>query len=108
MESELKDAREGKTDNKYSNNLFKDLMALDKKVTQQEAKKKKVNNKSESPEFKPEEDNEAQDITPKQVKKDMKSLFNDSDEDDNSKKEAEDKARRERHKLIMKQMANDQ
>ena len=39
---ELQEAREGQSDNKYSNNLLKDLLAIDKKVNQQEQKKKKV------------------------------------------------------------------
>lgn len=39
LNQELQEAREGKTDNKYSNSLLKDLLAIDKKVNQQEHKK---------------------------------------------------------------------
>ena len=38
--TELTNELEGNSDNKYSNNLFNDFLALDKKVNQQEQKKK--------------------------------------------------------------------
>lgn len=109
MHNELKDAREGKTDNKYSNNLFKEFLSLDKKVSQQEEKKKRSQvKKDDSPEIKPQEDNESQPIPSKNSKKDMKSLFDDSDDEDAAKsKEAEIKARQERQRQIMKQIAKE-
>lgn len=107
MQKELLESREGKTDNKYSNNLFKELMTLDKKVTAQEAKKKKVPHpQSDSPDLKPNEDDESEVIEPKKPKKDMRSLFDDSD-DDEEKKKAEDAARKERYRQVMKQAQQD-
>jgi hypothetical protein len=109
MHEELKDAREGKTDNKYSNNLFKDLMALDKKVSQQEEQKKRSTRpkKDDSPEIKPQEDDEAQPMPGKAPKKDMKSLFDSDDEDTEEKKKQEELARRERARQVMKQAAEE-
>jgi hypothetical protein len=107
MQKELLESREGKTDNKYSNNLFKELMSLDKNVTAQEAKKKKIAHpKSDSPDLKPNEDDESEVIEPKKPKKDMRSLFDDSD-DDEEKKKAEDVARKERYRQVMKQVQQD-
>lgn len=68
MNKELEEAREGKTDNKYSNNLFKELMSLDKKVNQKEAMKKGVKQKEGSTVVKPNEDDEAQPISSKKPK----------------------------------------
>ena len=107
MKKELEDARQGNTDNKYSNNLFKELMSLDKKVTQQEAKKKKPGvKKTDSPEVKPSEDDEAEVISSQPKKKDMASLFDD-DSDDEEKKKKEDAARKERYRQVMKNMTQD-
>lgn len=102
MKKELEEAREGNTDNKYSNNLFKEFMSLDRKVTQKEAKKKHQMDK-EAEEPKPKEDDVAEVLGSKKPKRDMHSLF-DSDDDDKEKEEAE---RKERHRKIMKQMAQE-
>ena len=104
MEKELKEARDGKSENKYSNNLFNELMSLDKKVSQKEAKKKKVVKVEEKPEVKPNEDDEAQPMAQKKPKKDMHSLFDDSDDDDKAKEEAE---RKERMRKVMREMASE-
>jgi len=109
-DKELQEAREGKSDNKYSNNLFKDLLALDKKVNQQEQKKKHDQNKNPAvlkvEDYDENSDDESKEKQ-KEVKKDMKSLFEDSDEEDQKKKEDELKARQERQKQIMKQIAQE-
>jgi len=102
MKKELEDARGGNTDNKYSNNLFNELMSLDKKVNQRQATKKHQMGKAVR-ETKPSEDDEAQVIGAKKPKKDMHSLFDD-DDDNKDKEEAE---RKERHRKIMKQMAQE-
>lgn len=111
---ELQEAREGQSDNKYSNNLLKDLLAIDKKVNQQEQKKKKVAMPKEDvlevDNF--EEDDEAQPMDkpknqPKAVKKDMKSLFADSDDEEETKKQEELKARQERQRNVMKQLVKE-
>lgn len=108
-EKELQEAREGKSDNKYSNNLFKEFLALDKKVSKQEQMKRGNDKpKAESPEIKPEEDDEATPISTKQPKKDMASLFDDSDDDAEVKKKAEEQARRERALKVMKEAAKEQ
>lgn len=101
MDQELKDAREGNSDNKYSNNLFKELMSLDKKVNQKQAKKSVV--KKDDFEVKPKEDDEAQVLGGAKPRKDMQSLFDSDDED----KEKEEKERKERHRKIMQQMAQE-
>ncbi|CAI2364461.1 unnamed protein product [Moneuplotes crassus] len=103
MNKELKDARDGNTDNKYSNNLFKELMSLDKKVNQKEAKKKQEVYKDDFEDSKPKEDDEAEVLGTKKPRRDMHSLF-DSDDDDKEKEEVE---RKERHRKIMKEMAQE-
>ena len=103
MNKELEEAREGNTENKYSNNLFKELMSLDKKVNQKEAQKKQGRDKNDFEDPKPKEDDEAQVLGAKKPKKDMHSLF-DSDDEDTEKAEAD---RKERHRKIMKQMAQE-
>lgn len=107
-QNELKDAKEGKSDNKYSNKLFQDFLAIDKKVSKQEAKKKELMKKKseDSPEAKPQEDDEAEVIS-KPKKKDMKSLFEDSDEENEAKKKEDEKARLERQRMVMKQAAEE-
>lgn len=109
---ELEQARDGQTNNKYSNSLFNDLLALDKKVNQQENKKKHVSDHSkretEVPEVKPSEDDEAEIIPQRVVKKDMKSLFADSDDENEEKKQAENKARQQRNKQIIKNIIDNE
>ena len=109
-ETELKEARDGNSDNQYSNSLFKDFLALDKKVNQQEQKKKhthEVEKENHVDIKKEEEDNEAQVIQSKVIKKDMKSLFEESDEEDEAKKKADEKARLERSKKIIKNLTDE-
>lgn len=53
------------------------------------------------------EDQEAQPIQSKVVKKDMKSLFEDSDDESEAKKVADEKARLERHKKIIKNITEE-
>lgn len=116
-DKELQEARDGKSDNKYSNNLLKDLLALDKKVNAQEEKKKNDVDKKRKPvaevlqvdDF----DEEAEEIKPKGVnkptpKKDMKSLFDSDDDEEELKKKADLKARQERQKQAMKQIINEE
>jgi hypothetical protein len=103
---ELVESKQGKSENKYSNKLFEDFLALDKKVTK-EQKKKEISSKvgKDSPDIKPQEDNEAEEVSTKPGKKDMKSLFDDSDEEDN--KAQLEKERKERQREIMKQAASE-
>jgi hypothetical protein len=104
MSKELQESREGKTENKYSNNLFKELMSLDKKVTAKEEKKKQAfYPKTDSPDIKPKEDDEAEVMESKKTKKDMKSLFDDSDDDEEEKKRVEEAARKERYVQVLKE-----
>lgn len=111
-EKELEAARKGESDNMYSNNLFNDLLALDKKVNAKEKSKK-----SEAVKKQPQEVLQVDDFDdfddkpkaqPKQVKKDMKSLFDDSDEDIELKKDIELKARQQRQKNILKQLIHEE
>lgn len=109
-QTELKEARDGKSTNEYSNNLFKDLLALDKKVNLQEQKKRNTTvneNKEERENLKDDEDQEAQVIQTRAVKKDMKSLFEDSDEETEAKKIKDEKARLERHRKIIKNLTEE-
>lgn len=107
-QKELDEARDGNTENQYSNNLLKDLLALDKKVNAQEQKKKADTQKRQEqpqPEFLQVDDFDEDDaVKPKNVKKDMKSLFDDSDDDEEKKKQADIKARQQRQKNVMKQL----
>jgi hypothetical protein len=107
-DDELKDARDGKTENQYSNNLLKDLLALDKKVNAQEQKKKfDVDRKKPQQEVLQVDDFDDDMPAAKQQpkpKKDMKSLFDDSDDEEELKKQSDLKARQERQKNVMKQL----